>query len=383
MTPLNRRVEYYSSSLGYVQYLWAPYDATRNLVIVAPAGPQLELPLPGGSQAIVGRSGVTGYRRANWQGSQVIDSTTSQTASIDAAFTPYGEHYAENGYLGFFGGNLSIYPFFMDGYAATWRLYHYDQGRWISPDPAGLSAVDPSNPQTWNGYAYVAGNPLGNVDPSGHDICADGSEASVCVTAPFPSPLDYWWFYVNGLGNQLQQFLSSGQTNSSSSIVLAAAKPTTKAPNSGLTKKQAACAADAAINGALSIFVPGYAAAKTIASFEGISLNLVGGLTGTSGFFSGGNPTLLQTASGLAGANEIYQQSRFAAAGGESALARLQDLTGRAGFGAQTAGRQGRLLSQLGTLESLESAASFASKANNIAAGISAGYDIYKCVTTP
>ena len=55
----------------------------------------------------------------------------------------------------------------MDGYAATWRLYHYDQGRWISPDPAGLSAVDPSNPQTWNRYAYVAGNPLGNVDPSG------------------------------------------------------------------------------------------------------------------------------------------------------------------------------------------------------------------------
>ena len=136
-------------------------------MIVAPAGPQLELPLPRGSQAIVGRSGVTEYRRANWQGSQVIDSTTSQTASIDAAFTPYGEHYAENGYLGFFGGNLSIYPFFMDGYAATWRLYHYDQGRWISPDPAGLSAVDPSNPQTWNRYAYVAGNPLGNVDPSG------------------------------------------------------------------------------------------------------------------------------------------------------------------------------------------------------------------------
>jgi hypothetical protein len=60
------------------------------------------------------------------------------------------------------------------------------------------------------------------------------------------------------------------------------------APNSGLTKKQAACAADAAINGALSIFVPGYAATKALASFGGFSFNPVGALTGTSGLFSAG-----------------------------------------------------------------------------------------------
>jgi hypothetical protein len=30
------------------------------------------------------------------------------------------------------------------------------QGRWLVPDPAGLAAVDPTNPQTWNRYAYVA-----------------------------------------------------------------------------------------------------------------------------------------------------------------------------------------------------------------------------------
>jgi len=42
--------------------------------------------------------------------------------------------------------------------------------RWISPDPAGLGAVDPSNPQTWNRYAYVGNNPLSNVDPLGLDF---------------------------------------------------------------------------------------------------------------------------------------------------------------------------------------------------------------------
>ena len=41
------------------------------------------------------------------------------------------------------------------------------QGRWISPDPAGLAAVDPSNPQSWNRYAYVTNNPTGYVDPLG------------------------------------------------------------------------------------------------------------------------------------------------------------------------------------------------------------------------
>ena len=40
-------------------------------------------------------------------------------------------------------------------------------GRWISPDPAGFAAVDPTNPQTWNRYAYVNNNPLSNNDPTG------------------------------------------------------------------------------------------------------------------------------------------------------------------------------------------------------------------------
>ena len=46
------------------------------------------------------------------------------------------------------------------------------QGRWLVPDPAGLAAVDMTNPQIWNRYAYVGNNPLSNVDPFGLE---DGS----------------------------------------------------------------------------------------------------------------------------------------------------------------------------------------------------------------
>jgi len=45
--------------------------------------------------------------------------------------------------------------------------YYSIQGRWPSPDPSGLAAVDPTNPQSWDRYAYVLNNPLALTDPFG------------------------------------------------------------------------------------------------------------------------------------------------------------------------------------------------------------------------
>jgi RHS repeat-associated protein len=47
------------------------------------------------------------------------------------------------------------------------RQYSSSIGGWMHPDPAGLAAADPSNPQSWNRYAYVTNNPLVLTDPSG------------------------------------------------------------------------------------------------------------------------------------------------------------------------------------------------------------------------
>ncbi|OLE97457.1 MAG: hypothetical protein AUG75_08110 [Cyanobacteria bacterium 13_1_20CM_4_61_6] len=59
----------------------------------------------------------------------------------------------------------------------TWfRQYSSPIGRWMRPDPAGLAAVDPFNPQSWNRYVYVLNNPLAYRDPLGLEcVWDDGS----------------------------------------------------------------------------------------------------------------------------------------------------------------------------------------------------------------
>jgi len=50
----------------------------------------------------------------------------------------------------------------------TWfRQYASTQGRWTTPDPAGLAAVDFTNPQSWNRYAFVINTPVNLIDPFG------------------------------------------------------------------------------------------------------------------------------------------------------------------------------------------------------------------------
>lgn len=68
------------------------------------------------------------------------------------------------------------------------RQYGSTQGRWISPDPAGLGAVDSSNPQSWNRYAYALNNPLALVDPLGLDPCDTLSGGWECYDPSQPSP---------------------------------------------------------------------------------------------------------------------------------------------------------------------------------------------------
>jgi len=51
--------------------------------------------------------------------------------------------------------------------ATVFRKYDPSAGRWLSPDPSGWNAVNASNPQSLNRYAYVMNNPMSAVDLDG------------------------------------------------------------------------------------------------------------------------------------------------------------------------------------------------------------------------
>ena len=121
------------------------------------------------------------YRHADWLGSSRLTSTASRTVYSDAAYAPFGETYAQSGTAdaSFTGMNQDTVPTVEDFPA---REYGSLSGRWASPDPLGVGAVDPADPQSWNRYAYVRNSPLTLTDPDGLEAsCLGGAEdCSVC-----------------------------------------------------------------------------------------------------------------------------------------------------------------------------------------------------------
>jgi RHS repeat-associated protein len=133
-----------------------------------------EYPFPGGS-LFSENGGGTGVQLGDWLGtSRAFWGYTGGTWGQSGAHAPFGETYAyNNGYSKDFTGQPSDGNMGNTAYYFPERHYQSGQGRWLSPDPAGLAAVNPTNPQSWNRYAYVMNNPLTNVDPLGLDYCQD------------------------------------------------------------------------------------------------------------------------------------------------------------------------------------------------------------------
>lgn len=161
------------------------YDANGRMaeqngstqVLYSPSGQKLALannqslqkafvPLPGGAMAVYDSNGLAYYRHTDWLGSSRLASTPSRTVYASPEYATYGEPTSDTADLSFTGQNQDTTPGLYD---FLYRQYHPNHGRWISPDPAGLGAVDLSNPQTWNRYAYTGNMPLTNVDPQGLD----------------------------------------------------------------------------------------------------------------------------------------------------------------------------------------------------------------------
>jgi len=161
---LDRRVEQTTSGTS-TEILYGP-DGSKLALMNGASVVKVFAPLSAGATAVYTSSGLAYYRHTDWLGSSRIASTPSRTVYYDGAYAPFGEPYAETGTTdrNFTGQNQDMAS---DLYDFLYREYHPTQGRWIQPDPAGLSVIDPTNPQTWNRYGYVGNVPDTYVDPFG------------------------------------------------------------------------------------------------------------------------------------------------------------------------------------------------------------------------
>ncbi len=152
---------------------------------------------------------------------------TDENAGIIARhdYLPFGEEIL-NGQAGRtasfgFGNSAAITQMFTgqerDGGTATLDYFnarHFSAvlGSMMQPDP-GNAGGDIMNPQSWNGYGYVLGNPLGLVDPSG----MASQDCYNCVTVDGGSgPLvGTWSWWMNGGWRSLIPSLFGGSGGSS------------------------------------------------------------------------------------------------------------------------------------------------------------------------
>jgi RHS repeat-associated protein len=126
---------------------------------------------PGGMMGVTYTNSSTYFDHNDWLGTvrartSVSGSSVENCTSLGFgdALTCTGTDYSPLHYTGALldsESNLHHFPA---------RQLSTTEGRWTSPDPLGIGAVDPATPQTWNRYAYVTNNPLSFTDPTGRNL---------------------------------------------------------------------------------------------------------------------------------------------------------------------------------------------------------------------
>ena len=140
------------------------------------------IPLPGGSTAVYNSSGLNFIRHKDWLGSSRLATTWAHAVYSKEAYAPFGETYNEAGTAdrSFTGQDQNVVTSNLGNgvYDFLFRKYDPSAGRWLSPDPAGWSVVEQTDPQSLDRYAYVENQPLEAVDPVGLNGClsSDGQK---------------------------------------------------------------------------------------------------------------------------------------------------------------------------------------------------------------
>ncbi len=149
-----------------------------------------------GERALVISTGSeTDFNHINNIGSTTMWTNHTGSPVEDMLFYPWGDVWQGSG-----GYNFAYLPYrdlSTTTDITTARFISPNFGRWLSPDPAGQDAADPSDPQTWNMYAYVRNNPTTLTDPTGlgpavagQANCTQGNQGNLHCTVIAPAPVD-------------------------------------------------------------------------------------------------------------------------------------------------------------------------------------------------
>jgi RHS repeat-associated protein len=118
-------------------------------------------------------NGITYFNHTDHEGTPRVTTDYTGTVKRTEANLPFGDGFTDTAtsfidYSGFAGGMRDTET---NGDHFGAREYAKTQGRWLTPDPAGLGAVDLSDPQSWNPYSYVTNQPCTLIDPFGLSEC--------------------------------------------------------------------------------------------------------------------------------------------------------------------------------------------------------------------
>ena len=163
------------------------YDAVGNVSnevnnLCAPVCIDTDFLYLGGQLVAEYKEGLTYFVHTDHIGSTRLVTGLNQTVAQNLDYLPFGEHNSTDSGISTheLTGDVRDAESNLDH--AQFRQYSSTLGRWMHPDPAGLAAVDPTNPQSWNRYAYVLNNPMALVDPTGLNDCPD--DKSTCGDDP-------------------------------------------------------------------------------------------------------------------------------------------------------------------------------------------------------
>jgi len=130
----------------------------------------------GGQLVAEYKEGLTYFVHTDHIGSTRLVTGLNQTVAQNLDYLPFGEQNSTDSGISTHEFTGDIHDAESDLDHAQFRQYSSSLGRWMHPDPAGLAAVDPSNPQSWNRYAYVDDDPLNLTDSSGlYPVCLGSS----------------------------------------------------------------------------------------------------------------------------------------------------------------------------------------------------------------